>query len=84
MNKDDKVTIVFKNAGGFHDFVLDAFTVKTPTIQTSNEATVSFVADKDGTFQYYCSVANHRQMGMVGTLTVKEFFFLFFQQSKDY
>jgi hypothetical protein len=32
---------------------------------------VEFTADKAGTFEYYCSVGNHRAMGMKGTLTVK-------------
>jgi uncharacterized cupredoxin-like copper-binding protein len=32
---------------------------------------VQFVADKTGTFEFYCSVGNHRQMGMVGTLVVQ-------------
>ena len=32
---------------------------------------VEFVVDKAGTFEYYCSVGNHRQMGMVGKLIVE-------------
>lgn len=71
VNKGDKVKITFKNSDGMHDFVLDEFNAKTPVIQSGQQATVEFTADKAGTFQYYCSVANHRAMGMVGTLTVK-------------
>lgn len=70
VNKGDTVKINFVNAGGMHDFVLDEFNAKTPVIQSGQTATVTFVADKSGTFQYYCSVGTHRQMGMVGTLTV--------------
>ena len=71
VKKGDTVNITFKNAGGFHDFVLDEFNVKTSVIKSDATATVSFVADKAGTFQYYCSVGNHRAMGMEGTLTVE-------------
>lgn len=72
VKKGDKVKVIFKNVDGFHDFVLDEFDVKTPQITGPAEATVEFVADKAGTFEYYCSVGNHRAMGMKGTLTVTE------------
>jgi nitrite reductase (NO-forming) len=32
---------------------------------------VEFVADKTGTFEYYCSVGAHRAMGMTGSLVVE-------------
>jgi plastocyanin len=71
VNKGDQVKIVFENTGGFHDLVIDEFNVKTPTIPTGQSATIQFTADKTGTFQYYCSVSNHRQMGMVGNIIVQ-------------
>ena len=72
VKKGDKVKITFKNTGGFHDFKIDEFKVATAQIQGGNEETVEFVADKAGSFEYYCSVGKHRAMGMVGTLTVTE------------
>lgn len=71
VNKGDTVKITFKNSGGVHDFVINEFNVKTKTIRSGDSETVSFVANQAGTFQFYCSVANHKQMGMVGTLTVQ-------------
>lgn len=71
VNKGDKVKIIFKNSGGHHDFVIDEFKVATDRIDDGQTATVEFTADKSGAFQYYCSVGNHRSMGMQGTLTVK-------------
>lgn len=71
VNKGDKVRIVFTSSGGNHDFVLDEFNVRTAVLGTGEQQTVEFIADKTGSFQYYCSVPTHRQMGMVGTLTVK-------------
>lgn len=72
VNKGDKVKITFKNAGGTHDFVIDEFNVKTPVIQGGVESVVEFTADQAGSFEYYCSVGNHREMGMEGTLVVEE------------
>ena len=71
VKKGDTVKITFKNSGGFHDFTLDQFNIKTANIPSGGETTVDFVADKTGTFPYYCSVANHRAMGMQGNLTVQ-------------
>lgn len=72
VNKGDTVKITFKNTGGFHDFTIDEFTgAKTKQIGADASETIEFVADKAGTFEYYCSVGNHRGMGMKGTLTVK-------------
>lgn len=71
VNKGDTVKITFKNSGGFHDFVIDALNIKTKTIPDGQSESVQFIADKVGTFEYYCSVGNHKQMGMKGTLTVQ-------------
>jgi len=50
---------------------LMTFSAGSKTIQSGATDTFQFVADKAGTFQYYCSVGNHKAMGMVGTLTVQ-------------
>ena len=72
VKKGTVVRINFKNIDGFHDLVIDEFSVATPQINGGEAATVTFTADKVGSFEYYCSVGNHRAMGMVGTLTVTE------------
>ena len=72
VKKGDIVMITFKNTGGFHDFHIDEFNIATTKLQGGQEATVQFVADKTGSFQYYCAVGSHRAMGMWGTLTVTE------------
>lgn len=71
VNKGDKVRIVFNNVEGFHDWVVDEFNVRTQKLQAGKSETIEFVADKFGTFEYYCSVGSHRQMGMVGNLIVE-------------
>lgn len=69
--KGDTVKIIFKNTEGFHDFKIDEFDVATNQIGAEEEDEVEFEATKSGTFEYYCSVGNHRKMGMVGKLVVE-------------
>ena len=71
VKKGDTVKVTFKNSDGFHDWNLDEFNAHTKKIQAGAEETVTFTADKTGTFEYYCSVGNHRKMGMVGKITVE-------------
>jgi cytochrome c oxidase subunit 2 len=71
VKKGEKVTITFNNAAGFHDFVIDEFSVKTKKVPNGGSETVEFTPDKSGTFEYYCSVGNHREMGMKGNLIVE-------------
>ncbi len=72
VKQGDTVRIVFTSTGGMHDFVIDEFDAKTKILQAEQSETIEFVASEVGTFEYYCSVGNHRQMGMVGNLVVEE------------
>lgn len=71
VKKGDTVKVTFTNKEGFHDWKLDEFKVGTKQLSAGASETVTFVADKTGTFEYYCSVANHRAQGMVGKLIVE-------------
>ncbi|MCE9549229.1 cupredoxin domain-containing protein [Candidatus Nomurabacteria bacterium] len=71
VKKGDLVKITFKNTAGFHDLVINEFKVATKQIRTGEEETISFIADKVGSFIYYCSVGTHRAQGMWGTLKVE-------------
>ncbi len=71
VKKGDSVKINFVSNGGSHNLVIDAFHAKTDIVGSGKSASVTFTADKAGTFEYYCSVGNHRAMGMVGTIVVK-------------
>ncbi|MEK7545721.1 MAG: plastocyanin/azurin family copper-binding protein [Patescibacteria group bacterium] len=71
VKKGDKVRIVFKNAEGFHDWVVDEFNARSAKLQAGGTETVEFTADKSGTFEYYCSVGQHRANGMKGNLIVE-------------
>ena len=72
VKKGDTVRVNFKSSGGtLHNFVIDEFDVATSQLGDEETEEVEFVADKSGTFEYYCSMGNHRAMGMVGKLVVE-------------
>lgn len=71
VKRGQTVKIVFTNANGMHDFVIDELDVRTDITNTGETVEVEFVADEVGEFEYYCSVSNHKQLGMVGTLIVE-------------
>ncbi len=71
VKEGDTVTINLTNSGGFHDWVVDEFDAATEKISEGGETSVTFVADKAGNYEYYCSVGQHRANGMVGTLIVE-------------
>lgn len=65
------VKVVFTSAQGFHDWVVNEFNAATEKVRDGGVTEVTFVADKKGEYEYYCSVGAHRQMGMVGKLIVE-------------
>ncbi len=71
VKKGDTVKVTFKNEEGMHDWRLDEFKAATKQIGEGKEDTITFVADKVGTFEYYCSVGQHRKNGMVGKFIVE-------------
>ncbi|MBW3582738.1 MAG: cupredoxin domain-containing protein [Euryarchaeota archaeon] len=70
------VNLTFTNneenpAGAPHDWVLEGVEgVETEVIGTGENTTIEFAAPAPGEYAYYCSVGNHRDLGMEGTLTV--------------
>ena len=70
VKKGDTVKITVTNTAGIHDFVLDEFGIQKET-PLNEPVVIEFVADKVGTFEYYCSKYNHRQIGQRGNLIVE-------------
>lgn len=71
VKKGDKVKIIFENSEGFHDFKIDEYGVATKKTKSPTTEVLEFTADKAGSFEYYCSVGEHRSMGMKGTFKVE-------------
>ena len=73
MKVGEGVHITSVNAGrGIHNLSVPAFGVTTPEQAAGEEAKIAFIADRVGTFEYICGIPGHRQLGMVGTITVTE------------
>src|SRR5690606_19259598 len=72
VNAGDTVRITIINGDPTpHDFKIDAFGVDTGPLQAAEQAvTVEFVATQPGSFDYYCSIPGHREIGMKGLLRV--------------
>lgn len=69
--KGDTVRIVMASRGMTHNLVLDEFGFRVPLTQAGGTSRAEFVADRTGTFEFYCSVGSHRQQGQVGKLIVE-------------
>lgn len=72
VSEGDRIRITLMNTGTMpHDFVLDEFNARTRILQPGEIDTIEFTANTAGTYEYYCSVGNHRELGMVGTIVVE-------------
>lgn len=71
VKEGDTVVINFTSTDGTHDWALDEFDAKTGRVDEGKTSSVTFVAERKGTFEYYCSVGEHRANGMVGKLIVE-------------
>jgi plastocyanin len=71
--KPGKVTIVMTNPSALpHDVAIEGNGVDVTGKTVSQGGTSTVTAKlKPGTYTFYCSVDNHRQAGMEGTLTIK-------------
>lgn len=68
---NDSVKINFANTEGMHDFKIDELGVASKLTKAGETDSLEFVASKVGTFEYYCSVGQHRANGMWGKIIVE-------------
>ena len=70
-----RVRITVTNGDGMaHDLTIPAFDAKTPLISArGSEAQTTFLVTEgqEGTYDYFCTLAGHRQAGMEGRLFVR-------------
>lgn len=68
----DLVTITITDeVGETHNLYVDGYNVLASDVSSIGaSATVSFGANQQGTFAYYCAIPGHRQLGMEGKIVV--------------
>lgn len=68
----ETLRINLTNTEGQHDFVIDELNVQSSLLEQEGQTeTITFTPTQPGEYEYYCSVGEHRQMGMVGKLIVE-------------
>jgi len=70
--KGQKLVLNLTNAGALdHDFTIDKIEGAKAVVKAKASGTLEITPSAAGAFEYYCSVAGHKEAGMKGTLTVK-------------
>lgn len=69
-----KITVKLTNVGNtVHDFVIDKLGVNSAQLMSGESKTITItVPQQSNTYEMYCSVGNHRALGMVGTFTIEQ------------
>lgn len=65
VNKGDLVKLTVTSSSGIHGFVLSGYSVSLHPIAPGDSKTIEFVADKEGSFDFFCNVPcgrGHRDM----------------------
>lgn len=71
VKKGDTVKINFESAEGFHDWTISGYNKATSRVSSGGKTSIEFTADQAGTFEFFCSVDGHRELGMTGKLIVE-------------
>ena len=72
VKKGEKVRITFTNNGNLpHNLVIDELALSTKTIVSGKSDMIEFTAEGDADLVFYCSIGNHKNLGMEGTIEVK-------------
>lgn len=71
VKQGESLKVSVMNKSGVHDFVIDELDVNSGIIAEGDTMEITIPTDKPGTYEYYCSVGQHRQLGMVGTLIIE-------------
>lgn len=71
VSKGDRIQITFKDLDGPHNLTLPDFHTSTNTLKAGQQEVIEFVANKTGSFPFYCSYGHHKEFGMTGKIIVK-------------
>ena len=72
VKKGDRIRLTFENSGKFpHNLTIEGMGVATKTVAAGGVDAVEFTAATAGTFNFFCSVVGHKDLGMEGILEVR-------------
>lgn len=71
VKKGETVTITVKSTEGVHNLLIAGYNIRSEVKSMGESASVTFVADKTGTFDMWCEVGSHKALGMTGKLIVE-------------
>ena len=66
----DTVEFTLENEGGTHDLRIPTFGVGTEVTSGGEEASFTYTFEDEGSYEFLCSVGNHAERGMTGTINV--------------
>lgn len=66
----ETVRFVFENAGGTHDMRIPEFNAGTNVISGGESESFTVTFEEEGSYEFLCSVGNHAEQGMTGTIQV--------------
>lgn len=70
VEQGETVRFVFVNDGGTHDMRIPSLEAGTEIISGGENASFTVTFDETGEIEFICSVGNHAEQGMTGTITV--------------
>ncbi|MFC4769898.1 cupredoxin domain-containing protein [Effusibacillus consociatus] len=72
VDKGETVHLSIVNQGGYpHDFVIRGLNLKTSTLAPGQKETLTFVAEQSMILETSCTLAGHKEAGMVAKLSIK-------------
>jgi plastocyanin len=66
-----QVKLINKDTANAHSFVIKELNAKSKQVAGGKEETITFTANKKGTFEFFCDVPGHKEGGMVGKIVVE-------------
>lgn len=66
----ETVRFVFENAGGTHDMRIPELGEGTNVISGGESESFTVTFEEEGSYEFLCSVSNHAEQGMTGTIQV--------------
>ena len=67
---NETIKFVFENDGGTHDMRIPELGAGTDVISGGETQSFTVTFDEEGSYRFICSVGNHAERGMTGTIEV--------------